>query len=214
MDALRKAAAVAAGGISTIDRGIRQQARDAAEKQVSDAEARRRAAALMAPSANTAASTHTGGGAGAGGAAGRSPGPDMMHAAAASSSTPASGRRRPASPGAFGASVEEAGGGATPGGAAALAADVYGGLEELRRATLGTPATPDVGGARGAGGGNGFDISALADMLRIDIASRRALPRGKMRCAAERKRKNHARARARVKGTTLGRESGRRSRAR
>jgi hypothetical protein len=184
MDALRKAAAVAAGGISNLDRGIRAQARDAAEKQMSDAEARRRAAALMAPSANTAAATHTGGGgggsAGAGApsaaAGGRSPAPDAGGmGAAVAMSTPASSRRRPASPGASYGNAP-GGGGGTPGGAAALAADVYGELEALQRATLGSPATPnDAGayaGAAYAGGGNGFDISALADMLRIDVAAR------------------------------------------
>ena len=203
MDALRKAAAVAAGGISNLDRGIRAQARDAAEKQMSDTEARRRAAALMAPSANTAAATHTGGGGGGSGssgvpsaaAGGRSPAPDAGGmGAAAAMSTPASSRRRPASPG--GASYGGGGGGGTPGGAAALAADVYGDLEALQRAALGSPATPDAGayaGASYAGGGNGFDISALADMLRIDVAARCAA--GGTRLAREGRARSAARAR-------------------
>ncbi len=161
MDALRKAAAV----VGTLDQRVRQQAREQAEKQLADGDARRRAAALMAPSASTAASAHAGGGtAWTGVETSPAPGQGVL-------GTPlASGRRRPASP----ASLLDADAGATPAAAASALADVYGGLEELQRAALSTPATPPHYGAPQPP----FDVAALADMLRIDIVTRCALHRG------------------------------------
>jgi hypothetical protein len=151
MDVFKKAAASVSNAASSVvdaaDRSIREKAREQAERQLeTGAEARRRAGAMMAPSATTTtpASAY----------AGRPGAPDLS---AGQPSTPSSGRRRPASPDARG------GAGATP---ASAIADLYGDLDELRRAALATPGTPHPGG-------NTLDVSALADMLRIDIVTRR-----------------------------------------
>jgi hypothetical protein len=63
-----------------------------------------------------------------------------------------------------------AGGGAVPGAAAALH-DLYGDLSALRSAALASPATPHHAPP--------VDLSALADMLRIDLMSRHARRRKK-----------------------------------
>ena len=182
MDAIRKAAAAAKDGIGGLDRGIQARAREAAEKALAESEARRRAAALMAPSATTAAaaSPH---------AAPGLPSPGWSAAAPDVTSpgglfgTPA---RRGGPPGGGPSLRDAAGGEATPGAKAAVE-DLYGSLDELRRATLATPATPPHyghGGTPAAASQPPLDVSALADMLRIDICTRRALaPRRGAPCA-------------------------------
>jgi len=182
MDALRKAAAAASSGIKSLDGNLRPQASErAAQERAQHAsappDALRRAAALMAPSATTAAPSP--GGSGAPG----SPASALLGQGSSNSAsrfgTPATpGGRAPAAP----SLMDAPAGGA--GGAAAALEDVYGELSALRQSALASPSTPVQ---HLHAGGTHLDVSALADMLRIDLMSRRARPRAIGRRATRRR---------------------------
>jgi hypothetical protein len=157
MDALRKAAAAASSGIKSLDGSIRSQAQERVASQppagaMASPEAVRRATALMAPSASTAAAAPVAGS--------PAPRPTAMGVGSLSFATPVGRGAPPAS-----LMDAPAGGGVVPGAAAALD-ELYGDLSALRHAVLASPATPQQPPP-------GLDVSALADMLRIDIVSRR-----------------------------------------
>jgi hypothetical protein len=157
MDALRKAAQGVSSGIRSLDGAVRAQAQE-----------------------RIASSQQTTPG-------GRWPSPEALHRSGPPPASPAapspgaagspaggvlSGFGTPAATRAAPPSLMDApaGGGAAPGAAAALH-DLYGDLSALRSAALASPATPHHAPP--------VDLSALADMLRIDLMSRHARRRKK-----------------------------------
>ena len=154
MDAFRKAAQGVSSGIRSLDGAVRAQAQErvASSQQTQQPGGRWPSPEALgragAPPASSAAPSPAAPGSPAGVLSGLS-----------GFGTPAATRAAPPS-----LMDAPAGGGATPGAAAALH-DLYGDLSALRSAALASPATPHHAPA--------VDASALADMLRIDLMTRR-----------------------------------------
>jgi hypothetical protein len=161
MDAFRKAAQGVSSGIRSLDGAVRAQAQ---ERVANNQQTTQPGARWPSPEALGRAGAPPGSSAAPSAAAGGAPGSPA--GVLSGFGTPAATRAAPPS-----LMDAPAGGGAAPGAAAALQ-DLYGDLSALRSAALASPATPHHAPP--------FDVSALADMLRIDLMSRHARRRKRM----------------------------------